>query len=258
VVIKKKNKTKSMLKFLRKIRKKLLDEGKLKSYLIYAIGEILLVVIGILLALQVNNWNENRKLKKTEQTVLRGLNSDLERNKKLIKEGKKKHQYEKEIGEAWIKMMNADTSNVKLNKHIESLLFWGPTYTTIDLVDGSLNNLINGGKLDIIKNEDLKRNLIDYPMYIEKYKDKEIEIRRIVIEKIRQRAEVYISLRQLYDGANSFQSDFSGLLRDRQLCNDYIHKDWTLDELFVELNNLENFTDSLIFKIGNENQLRFE
>ena len=50
-----------MIKFFRKIRQSLLSEGKIGKYLKYAIGEIVLVVIGILIALQVNNWNENRK-----------------------------------------------------------------------------------------------------------------------------------------------------------------------------------------------------
>ena len=50
-----------MLAFLRRIRRKLIDEGNLNRYLVYAIGEILLVVIGILIALQINNWNESKK-----------------------------------------------------------------------------------------------------------------------------------------------------------------------------------------------------
>jgi hypothetical protein len=47
-----------MVKFFRKIRQKLLSENKFSKYFIYAIGEIVLVVIGILIALQINNWNE--------------------------------------------------------------------------------------------------------------------------------------------------------------------------------------------------------
>ena len=50
-----------MITFLRKIRQKLIAQNKLTRYLVYALGEILLVVIGILIALQVNNWNEERK-----------------------------------------------------------------------------------------------------------------------------------------------------------------------------------------------------
>lgn len=59
-----------MLKFFRRIRQKLVREGNLKRYLIYAIGEILLVVIGILIALQVNNWNEERRENKTLISIL--------------------------------------------------------------------------------------------------------------------------------------------------------------------------------------------
>jgi hypothetical protein len=50
-----------MIKFFRKIRKNMLTENKFSKYLIYAIGEIALVMIGILLTLQVNNWNKNQE-----------------------------------------------------------------------------------------------------------------------------------------------------------------------------------------------------
>lgn len=50
-----------MIKFFRKIRKNMIKENRTSKYLVYAIGEIVLVVIGILIALQVNNWNEERK-----------------------------------------------------------------------------------------------------------------------------------------------------------------------------------------------------
>ncbi len=69
-----------MIKFFRKIRQKLLKENKFSKYLLYAIGEILLVVIGILIALQINNWNENKKsdrvLKNYYSQILQELNKD--------------------------------------------------------------------------------------------------------------------------------------------------------------------------------------
>ena len=67
-----------MLKFFRKIRQNLIDQGDAKRYLLYAIGEILLVMIGILLALQVNNWNENRKAQIQEMETLRDIKKNLE------------------------------------------------------------------------------------------------------------------------------------------------------------------------------------
>ncbi|WP_281541910.1 DUF6090 family protein [Maribacter aestuarii] len=66
-----------MIKFFRKIRQNLLSEGKTGKYLKYAIGEIILVVIGILIALQINNWNEDRKSEAKKQDYYVQLLDDL-------------------------------------------------------------------------------------------------------------------------------------------------------------------------------------
>ena len=67
-----------MLHYLRNIRKKLIIQENVRKYLLYALGEILLVMIGILLALQVNNWNEARKVSYEEQRVLKALRVDID------------------------------------------------------------------------------------------------------------------------------------------------------------------------------------
>ena len=67
-----------MIKFFRKIRQKMLTENKVSKYILYAIGEIVLVVIGILIALSINNWNENRKLRNEELNLLLEVKSNLE------------------------------------------------------------------------------------------------------------------------------------------------------------------------------------
>jgi len=69
-----------MFKFFRKIRYTLLEQNKTGKYLKYAIGEIVLVMVGILLALQVNNWNEGRKIKINEINSLSELRKDLVQN----------------------------------------------------------------------------------------------------------------------------------------------------------------------------------
>jgi len=73
-----------MIKFFRKIRQNLLSEGKTAKYFKYAIGEIVLVVIGILIALQINNWNEKSKLKNEEIKLLKEMRSALISDKEDI------------------------------------------------------------------------------------------------------------------------------------------------------------------------------
>ena len=73
-----------MITLFRRFRQRLLSENKFSKYFIYAIGEIILVVIGILIALSINNWNENRKLQAQELKLLKQLKSDLIENKKEI------------------------------------------------------------------------------------------------------------------------------------------------------------------------------
>lgn len=72
-----------MINFFRKIRKQLADDNKPLKYMRYAVGEIVLVVIGILIALSINNWNEKQKLKNTEIKILKemklAINDDIER-----------------------------------------------------------------------------------------------------------------------------------------------------------------------------------
>ncbi len=75
-----------MIKFFRKIRQKLLSENKFSKYLIYAIGEIILVVIGILIALQINNWNEAKKLQEEINVYFEQKLVNLKEDKKFLEE----------------------------------------------------------------------------------------------------------------------------------------------------------------------------
>ena len=73
-----------MITLLRKIRKRLITKGNFSSYLLYAIGEILLVVIGILLALQINNWNEARKARTFEREILTQIQINLQKDRQRL------------------------------------------------------------------------------------------------------------------------------------------------------------------------------
>ena len=69
-----------MIKFFRHIRKSLIQENQMGKYFKYAIGEILLVVIGILIALQINNWNEHRKSLQDQKATIASLKLEFQKN----------------------------------------------------------------------------------------------------------------------------------------------------------------------------------
>src|SRR6056297_654966 len=79
-----------MIKFFRKIRKKLLTKNKFSKYLLYAIGEIVLVVIGILIALQINTWNEEQKNRFEEKNLLLELRTEFREKKESLEANKRR------------------------------------------------------------------------------------------------------------------------------------------------------------------------
>jgi hypothetical protein len=144
-----------MIKFFRKIRQNLLSEGKTGNYLKYAIGEIILVMIGILLALQVNNWNENRKQLIAEQKILISLQKELEINKINLSFyiNKYEKQYENGVYLLSVFSNNSDTiPTLTLDKALGSI---EETYT-FEASNGFINSIIASGKIDIIQNRKLQ------------------------------------------------------------------------------------------------------
>ena len=73
-----------MTRIFRNIRQKLASENKVMAYLRYAVGEIILVVIGILIAIQINNWNETRKENISENEFIKAVKNDLKNDKDYI------------------------------------------------------------------------------------------------------------------------------------------------------------------------------
>ena len=107
-----------MIKFFRNIRQKLLIESKFSKYLIYAIGEIVLVVLGILIALQINTWNENRKATNKLEGYTAKLRNDIVSDtinlNTLLDKGKKMQQ------EIEVYFEYFDSGNKPLDKLLDS------------------------------------------------------------------------------------------------------------------------------------------
>jgi hypothetical protein len=157
-----------MIKFFRHIRKKLLAEGKTTNYLKYAIGEIVLVVIGILIALSVNNWNQKNKEQKLGKDYLIRIHRDLVQDT--------------------ISFRKIITSNNALREDIKSLMdtlyqgvhnidqvkYMGSIYDkALDQVfspnDNTYKGMISSGTLGLIQNLELKEEIVDlYSEYDQK------------------------------------------------------------------------------------------
>lgn len=143
-----------MIKFFRRIRQKLINEGNLKKYLIYAIGEILLVVLGILIALQINNSNEVRKERKEEQKILIQLKEEYQGNLEQLDE---KIDIRNLLIRNSSKILTLidNESKVKIDSIAELLGSLGlvPTFDPIS------NDIVSSGKLRLIQNEELRKSL---------------------------------------------------------------------------------------------------
>ena len=150
-----------MIKFFIKIRHQLLSKNIGSNYLLYAIGEIVLVVIGILIALQVNNWNINRNNNKQEVILLNDLKHEYlrksdELNKKI---------YLRNIlinsSTRILQMIQEGKFNVPRDtlEKLISNIFINPTF---DASNSVTEELINSGKLYIIQNRNLRRYITEW------------------------------------------------------------------------------------------------
>ena len=146
-----------MIKFLRRFRQQLLSENKFSKYLIYAIGEIILVVIGILIALQINNWNENRKEKKIETSILNELQSDFKSDLLSLNEDIEINKRAIRSNELITKVL---MSNIDYNDSLD-LHFGNIQYSASFTVNtGGFENLKSRG-FEIIANDTLRKDIIE-------------------------------------------------------------------------------------------------
>jgi len=164
-----------MIKLFRNIRQRLLTENKFSKYLIYAIGEIILVVLGILIALQINNWNELRKQNRLEQDYLIALKQEFESNlvevDRVIKLNARNLKNAQELS----KYTGPEIPDITEEKF--SQLFFGVIDAEVQYSPGTgvVNEIISSGKLNIFRNKELKNALaaLDGLMLKVRFQEKE-------------------------------------------------------------------------------------
>ena len=147
-----------MAKFFNNIRKTLLKEGKIANYLKYAIGEIVLVVIGILIALQVNNWNENRKERVQERKILVELKTTLQNNcNEMVQDSLELIKLNKSSDIIISALQNDLPYSDSLNIHFQYARIPG---TILALSSAGYEGLKNAG-FNIITSDTLRNNIVE-------------------------------------------------------------------------------------------------
>ena len=146
-----------MIPFFRKIRKKLADDNQFLKYSRYAIGEIVLVVIGILIALQINNWNEDQKTRKKELIYLENIKTDLLLN---IEELNNFIEARSSCVASCEKVIKYFDGEIELdlndfNFHSLSIMIWFPFVQH----DNAYQELLNSGNLAILSEKKIKNGL---------------------------------------------------------------------------------------------------
>lgn len=146
-----------MIKFFRHIRKSLLVDNKTGKYFKYALGEIILVVIGILIALQINTWNENRKLQNEELNLLKEVKANLETTLENFRLDSLYNYNTIRLYQNINHYIEADLPySQELDSAFAAITLWSSPFAT----SIAYKSLQNKG-LDIIKNKSIKNNLIN-------------------------------------------------------------------------------------------------
>ncbi len=224
-------KIKSMIKFFRHIRERLLNENKFSKYLLYAIGEIVLVVIGILIALSINNWNEGQSKRKAELNFYRNTKQQLlDDADNIAGELRYNNKYNEQYNYA-IKLIQANDKSKKdsLGKIAVNLI----GYSDFDGQGNIYETMVNSGDLKLLNNEK-------------------------IIEKLRRLEETYYYLNRMesihFDAVMSMIPD---VIQTTQLSTGKVENEeylygLTFENLFVLAHRLTSEKDEVYNRIINE------
>ena len=216
------------MKFLRFFR---IKSDNRKDYLKYAIGEIFLVVIGILIALSVNNSNEERKTRKEEKKILLSLHSEISNNLNSLETSLNEKKNIIDVNNRFLKYTGPELE-WKSESKLDSLMYYFTVSGWIYVADnGVLNEIINSGKLSIIEDIKIKNIVASLPQQIAQI----IEEDRLYRDDLHQYFLPYVSknyklrniteFRELYKfsksdlGKSRFQKSNQNLINDLEFEN---------------------------------------
>ncbi len=239
-----------MIHFFRKIRHTLIEKNNPKKHIAYAIGEILIIIIGILIAVGINNWNENRKLQIKKLKILNELRSDLFQNRSDI---------ESNINT----LMQSTKSNEIIKNHVENQLPYNDSlnyhfsqlnaFVAFTINQTTYDNLKQIG-IDIISNDSLRLSISD--LYGHRYVGYSLFEERYLLEHFTNNIKPILISEFSILGQNSFLPiNYHQLMNHPQL-KQVINYSITMYAQFIRIqSDLQNRIEMLIADIEKETKI---
>lgn len=252
-----------MIKFFRKIRYNLMSENKTGKYLKYAIGEIILVVIGILIALQINNWNENRKERNQELHYLENLKTDLNLNiaelDNYITLRNSRIESANKVLEHFEGKPLTDLNDFAF--HTTNIYIW----QKFTQHDNTFQELTNSGNLALISNDSIKDGLLDLESLYKKLKNEEAHFRYdaeillyepsygiLDLNPIVKNFTYQVSNGQAGENIELPRANYEAMLKDIKQKNGFVMAVYEFSVMNGQFNEMKAMCNSLIELIDDE------
>lgn len=246
------------MKIFRKIRRTLIASGKTKSYILYAFGEILLIVIGILIAWKINSINEIRKNRIVEVKIYQSLNEELNTNLILLDSSIVRYAKNVQTIQNTIKSIRSQPQAIteELKEGIINVKF-----QSIKLQSASINSVSSTNKFEFIKSDLLRDLIASYPNELNNFENQDAKIGNIIINRLQPVIESHVSLIDIllnreskYNKNTSFSatSDYVKLLNNRAYQNVLVDRLIQTENQLIIGNNLRDKTQIIAYKLNKE------
>ncbi|RTE55248.1 hypothetical protein EHW67_01395 [Arenibacter aquaticus] len=246
------------MRLFAKIRRSLIVSGKFKSYLLYAFGEIFLIVIGILIAWKINDLNEIRKNRIVEAKIYHSLYEELNTNLNVLNTGIDKYASNVKRLEATLNYVGLAPEQITPGAkdtivHIN--------YSPMVLLDGALNSIISTSKFEIIESDSLKNLIANYPTNIEEFKITDAKINEIVVNHLQPEVEKHLALVDMlprdnpkYNNLRDFgkMSNYYSLLNSKEYQNAIVDRLLQTENLLTQAKKLKNRTQIMALQLKKE------
>lgn len=249
-----------MIKFFRHIRQNLIMENKTTTYFKYAIGEIVLVVIGILIALQINNWNQELGNKQDEHLIVKNLNLEFKKNKISIQKFIKHHESILSDTRDLMNLIGEPEETLK-RLNLDSLISRSIDYWTYKPSQSVVSDIISSGKLNLITSDSLRLQLFDWSVNLdeneENYNTLDEVFQTIVLSYLTKHASLKnIDSYSILEWSKKSKLNHSNykMFQDIEFENVMDSHAWDLKNYIMVLENIEKTIDRIIIETNRELQ----